>query len=79
MNNRFKTLAFAFLIGGCAAPKPAVAPIPIPESVRPVAVTPVVAVAPAHCEQVRDGNKIARIQSEVDPLLARLHSGPTFA
>ena len=79
MHNRFETLALGLLLGSCAAPPPAVAPIPAPEPARPAAATPVVPVAPAHCEQVRDGNKIARIQSEVNRLTERLHADPTFA
>ena len=73
------TLAFALFVGGCTGAGRTAAPIPMPESARPVAATPEMPVPPAHCEQARDGNKIARIQSEVEPLLARLRSEPTFA
>ncbi|MEO6581631.1 MAG: hypothetical protein ABIN68_02345 [Sphingomicrobium sp.] len=84
MIDRFGFLAVALGLGACG-PNRAVAPVPIPERAVRVAATPVTpvapvrAVAPAHCEQAPDGNKIARIQTEVDPLLVRLQSEPTFA
>jgi hypothetical protein len=35
--------------------------------------------APAPCEQVRDANRISRIQVEVEPLLDRLRAEPNYA
>lgn len=53
--------------------------MPVREPAGAAEALPVKAVEPDHCERVRDGNKIARVQMEVDRLLVRLRSDPSFA
>ena len=69
---------FALLLGACAATKPAAAPVPGP-ALPPATAAPVAPAPPAHCEQATDGNKIARIQTEVNAFHERLHAQPNFA
>lgn len=77
MRSRFAICGFGLLLGACAAPKPVVVPVAVPQPA--VIAAPVVPAAPAHCEQARDGNKIARIQTEVNAFHERLNAEPNFA
>ena len=79
MNNRIGSLAFAVLLGGCVGSNPVAAPVPVHQPARTVPPLAVKAAEPGYCERVRDGNKIARIQIEVERLLERLRSDPAFA
>jgi len=79
MNNRYVTSTFALLLGSCAGSNPLVAPRPVIEPAPVIVPRAVEASEPEHCEQVRDGNKIARIQTEVEQLLVRLRPNPAFA
>ena len=78
MADRFSILTLGVLLGACAAPKPMLAPVALPQP-APIIAAPFAPTVPAPCEQARDGNRIARIQQEVDPLLERLRAEPNYA
>lgn len=78
MHNRFGISAFALFLSSCAGSNPAAAPVPVVEPAAVIAPQPV-ATEPEYCEQVRDGNTVARIQTEVEQLLVRLRPNPAFA
>ncbi len=77
MHARSPIWAFG-LLGACASPTPVAPPVAVPPP-APAMVAPIAPAAAAHCEQVRDGNKLARIQQEVNSLLERLQSEPNYA
>ena len=79
MHRRPGILAFAAVLGGCAASQPFAAPTPVREAATAVEPPAVEAAEPETCEIVRDGNTIARTQSEVEKLIERLQTEPTYA